>query len=527
MEHVHGATAQAAHSGFVPQPPAQIKQATLMHDNFPDYMHWDMHWATAAHNDLLGEQHDQITQAILMHDDFPEQHAQIKQAAHSDALDHQARIEQATLMHDDFSELQPRSPGNMGDPMRALSVHYLCTEFVELVWEADLAGSGSCSSSMQEIEEHVVQLYGSSHVCPRDGRLGCAFVDLVESENCAGAATHMLSYTWGYSLQSITDALSTYCARSGLDPQRTYVWMCVFCINQFRVRESKAAGHDVSFEDFSSEFSNRVQNIGHVLSLMEPWQAPKNLSRAWCVYELFMAMDEPGCKLDLLMLSSCESSFATAFNDRAEDSGMWESISKVCLEKADASVDSDKEHIVRLVQQGVGIEALNFRVRSKLRSWFVDIAHNHALSRLRSGTLDEAAQTCTDVARLFIMLDRYDMAIDICQKNIDRLASASALGTHAAAKVLAAMGRATCLIGRYHDGGHWFNEATRIHLALGTIGTSATTDLVEWRGLMHASMGQIGEASTCLSQSILLRESACSLATRPGMRLLLGLAVVR
>jgi hypothetical protein len=45
-------------------------------------------------------------------------------------------------------------------------------------------------------------------VCPRDGRVGAAYVDAVD-DPYAGLATHMLSYTWGYEVCTVYTAWRT------------------------------------------------------------------------------------------------------------------------------------------------------------------------------------------------------------------------------------------------------------------------------------------------------------------------------
>ncbi len=103
-------------------------------------------------------------------------------------------------------------------------------------------------------------------ICPRDGFPGCAYVDhihtvrrsprLLVRSQCTGArmpcvqthdgehtgrATIMLSYTWGYTFGSIGSALMAFCAKHGLDPRTTHVWICCMCINQHRVEGGRAA----------------------------------------------------------------------------------------------------------------------------------------------------------------------------------------------------------------------------------------------------------------------------------------------
>ena len=98
----------------------------------------------------------------------------------------------------------------------------------------------------------------------RDGRLGAAFVDTItgieprlyihmnpkeDAKDCVGTASHMLSYTWGYTVDCISSSLSAWCQRHGYRPTRTYVsdsapsswlvqvWTCFMGINQHRVQD--------------------------------------------------------------------------------------------------------------------------------------------------------------------------------------------------------------------------------------------------------------------------------------------------
>ena len=65
-------------------------------------------------------------------------------------------------------------------------------------------------------------------ICPRDGELGAAYVDLVHSRNPqdAGASQCMLSYTWGQRVEVIVETLVQYCNRVELDLDNTAVWIC-------------------------------------------------------------------------------------------------------------------------------------------------------------------------------------------------------------------------------------------------------------------------------------------------------------
>jgi hypothetical protein len=204
---------------------------------------------------------------------------------------------------------------------------------------------------------------------------GCAYVDTLDQQS-ASHATHMLSYTWGYRVGDIVDALSAHCELTGLDPKETYIWICCLCINQHRVKEASARGETVPFEVFEAEFRSRVQGVGHVLAMMEPWFQPKYLTRVWCVYELFVAEDL-GIQLDILMPPREGVRFAEALMESTD--GLVElrkTMDRVRVEDAQATVQADRDNIFRLVQAGPGFARLNATVTSTLRSWVARTGRN-------------------------------------------------------------------------------------------------------------------------------------------------------
>ena len=130
----------------------------------------------------------------------------------------------------------------------------------------------------------MIRPHSASVKCPRDGRLGAAYVDAIgeqEDDEHAGLAAAMLSYTWGYSLYEVVSALTEHCRRRTLDQKSFYVWMCCFCVNQHRVQEMLQQNRNVPFEEFRAIFESRVTQIGHILVLMTPLHKPINLTRIW------------------------------------------------------------------------------------------------------------------------------------------------------------------------------------------------------------------------------------------------------
>ena len=156
--------------------------------------------------------------------------------------------------------------------LQGVNVLHLRTEFLEAAVQA--AGA---DAKVYHVEP-MIRARGKTTLCPRDGRMGSAYVDAI---GAAGPADFMLSYTWGYSVVDIIAALVAYCEREGLEQDSTYVWICCLCINQHRVKEKQELKQVVSTDEFRAEFESRVCGIKRVLSLVSPWDDPQNLKRVW------------------------------------------------------------------------------------------------------------------------------------------------------------------------------------------------------------------------------------------------------
>lgn len=264
----------------------------------------------------------------------------------------------------------PPVRGGPGDPLRGVSVHYLTTVFVE---EATRIGIPR-DSTVHVLEPKLVRANSAVGICPRDGQQGLAFVDTLTDPDHAGRANLMLSYTWNYTIEEICGALEDYCRRNKLNPRRTYVWICFLCINQHRVQEARRSGSNVPFEQFADEFGSRVRNIGHVLALIGSWKKPAYLTRAWCIFELYIALKEQST-LELIMPDSESADFLKSL---LEDPLTLESVMSVfCgadVRTAEASVPSDKDRILLAVENGPGYGTLNQAVKDKLERWFCEVA---------------------------------------------------------------------------------------------------------------------------------------------------------
>merc|ERR1712050_153611 len=75
---------------------------------------------------------------------------------------------------------------------------------------------------------------GADIKCPRDGKLGCALVDILPSQH-RQPCTHFLSWSWAYTLHQVQSGLELWVGRGDYDPGKEFLFMCFFVNNQYRI----------------------------------------------------------------------------------------------------------------------------------------------------------------------------------------------------------------------------------------------------------------------------------------------------
>ena len=218
-------------------------------------------------------------------------------------------------------------------------------------------------ATVKHAVEAVVKPRTANVRSPHDGLDGCAYIDTLTHGVNVGPASVLLSYTWQYKMESVAAALERWAGRTGRDSRSTFVWICSLCLNQHRMNEIKSP------EELSEEFGTRVQAIGHILPMLEPWDAALYLTRAWCLFELYTAICQH-VAIDIILSEECYNAFMTAM--AAEGYGAIDrALSDISAENATATRKADLHAIRALVEQTPGkFEQLNATVRHHLAKWF-------------------------------------------------------------------------------------------------------------------------------------------------------------
>lgn len=256
-----------------------------------------------------------------------------------------------------------------GHKLRSVSVRHLATVIRMDMVEKALGNE----STFYDIEPEIIRGKGRELQCPRDGKLGTAYVDALYSEEDVGVAEFMLSYVWSYTVADVAETLLAFCLDQRLSPVRTYVWMCCFCINQHRV-----SGEKVPFETFRQEFASSVIEIGTVLAVMTPWHSPAYIKRVWCCFEMYTAVTSNRVRVHILMPPKDVDDVSEAMLESTGLDRIWHIFSHLRVEDSSASVKEDMDSIFRMITEGPGFERINNVLRLRLRRWIADVTERRA-----------------------------------------------------------------------------------------------------------------------------------------------------
>jgi len=407
----------------------------------------------------------------------------------------------------------------LDDPLNlGVSVHHLSTTFSKKVKEEH---SSSGSVKIYEILDTVICPIGEQVECSRDGRKGAAYVDAIGEEDAA-PATHMLSYTWGYTVQSIVSSLSKYCEDNDLDPKKTFFWICCLCVNQHRVNEARAANITVPFETFKSTFEGKVKKIGHVVALMAPWDGPRYLTRVWCVFEMSQALQVPGIELDIIMPPDEKEAFGKALEDgTGELEDVYNVLWSVSVESAEASVEEDKINILTLIENGPGFHAINTGVSKRIMTWFLSSAENYAYQILNQGGISpHCPRVVAKIADLLMEANERKRALDLFNEGVRVARSNGTISTNDGGYILLIRGVLHRWEGNLSLALENFEECRKILKKVKCWKTADGSTCLRQMALVKETNGDLKGAIQIMEESKAFREETDTLNQQQGANLL-------
>ena len=214
-----------------------------------------------------------------------------------------------------------------------------------------------------------------------------------------GKATHFVSHTWKGRFLDLFSALKVKFSKE----TNPFFWIDIFVVPQNDV--DKPTGENVWYD----AFDNMVGAIGSVVVVLDSFDDPIYLRRAWCLFEFFVAMQR-GVALEVILSPGEEDRLARFLEAGNNHLDLF---SRIDFANAEASVAADEQRIKARVERELpgGFQAVNELVLARLREWLVTAARA-ALDRLPPAdrVASELQRQCG--AMLFWM-GRYDEAAEL------------------------------------------------------------------------------------------------------------------
>jgi hypothetical protein len=228
--------------------------------------------------------------------------------------------------------------------------------------------------------------WGYKKVCPRDRIMGCAFVDALQFPQ-KGEANIFCSWVWNYPLETFLDAFITWADTHETPVATTYIWICAFCNNQYRIMGGNNGNGAFNLEEI---FETRLKACGRMVAVLDSWEQPPEvrtsyITRIWCIYEQYTAL-----KLGIPVEFILPKEEAKEFVKNLQKNGMnfiKEKLTAIECRNAVASNEKDQVKVKGIIEAEYGYDQVNKKVRARFARWCGDTFHaalTHQDTRLPS-----------------------------------------------------------------------------------------------------------------------------------------------
>ncbi|KAF0690974.1 hypothetical protein As57867_017652, partial [Aphanomyces stellatus] len=139
------------------------------------------------------------------------------------------------------------------------------------------------------------------------------------------------------------------------------LWFCLFNNNQ----------HDIKvlpFQHWFTTFKTALTAIGNVVMVFCPWNNPTTLTRTWCVFEVFVAI-ECNARFEVAMTRMEKAAFLEHVKNDKDIMGKL--VAEINSASSSTRIPSDRDHIFELIKQGPGFQKLDRMVFAALEAWVV------------------------------------------------------------------------------------------------------------------------------------------------------------
>ena len=177
--------------------------------------------------------------------------------------------------------------------------------------------------------------------------------------------------------------------------------------------------------------------IGRLLAMMGPWDNPVYLSRVWCIFEFFTAINNKNVNVEIVVPPRERKKMSNVLFASGRIDALYNALANISVQSARATIEEDRIRIMAILEKSIDdIDEVNNMVAKHLREWLrraIDVLVQERSDQIKeatSGPIQKIAKTaqsaaqehstnqqwlahsafCTNVALLFWRNGEYDEA---------------------------------------------------------------------------------------------------------------------
>uniref|UniRef100_A0A7S2YR52 Heterokaryon incompatibility domain-containing protein n=1 Tax=Entomoneis paludosa TaxID=265537 RepID=A0A7S2YR52_9STRA len=223
-------------------------------------------------------------------------------------------------------------------------------------------------------------------------------------------ATTFLSYTGAYTLEHVIQVLEQ------LNPKE-YLWMDVFCVNQFAWTGMGRTHSMKSFRNtFLEDLQGQIKTIGKTVLVLERWDnLMVTIEQIWVLWEVFNSA-QAKAKFNVLLPPDQLSDFVERCLENDMDFEKIDAVlASIDAKQAKAGDDADRSAIYERMEN-TGFARVHSVVASAIRSWWVEQGESFLVKQRENNKNGPSCNVLVNLARLLVKESRYLIAEDLCKE---------------------------------------------------------------------------------------------------------------
>lgn len=264
-----------------------------------------------------------------------------------------------------------------------------------------------CGGTTADVSEHLMKPLTE----------GLSYCDWLRKTNPddVGPAVVFISHAWKYNFLEVVGAIMDHfdfdCKNEEHrnDPTKNIiVWFDMFSNNQYGTT-------NLDFIWWSTTFKSAIQQFGHTVMILAPWDDPIPLTRAWCLFELYCTIATES-KFEIAMTVKEKRRFIETVQ---EDVGsVKDMIGSIDVLRSDAWNIDDKRKIFHVVEHSVGFNKVNEMVLKAMRHWVVGVLEAEVEKEKEAEEAKKLKLSHT-LGALYRIEGKYEQAVSTLQPVLD------------------------------------------------------------------------------------------------------------